>query len=61
MSATTAQIPAYGKGALPPNMHEAEGFLDEVDDVSRLIAGLHSGKVRAKPTLEPRTVHSGRP
>jgi len=48
MSATTGQIPAYGKGALPPNMHEAEGFLDEVDDVSRLIAGLHSGKVSAE-------------
>jgi hypothetical protein len=25
----SGQIPAYGKGALPPNMQEAEGFLDE--------------------------------
>ena len=31
------QIPAYGKGSLPPNIAEAEGFLDDVDDVARLI------------------------
>lgn len=43
----SGQIPAFGKGVLPPNMQEAEGFLDEVDDVSRLIEGLHSGKINA--------------
>jgi hypothetical protein len=31
------EIPAYGKGSLPPNIAEAEGFLDDVDDVARLI------------------------
>lgn len=43
----SGEIPSFGSGALPPNMHEAEGFLDEVDDVSRLIEGLHSGKISA--------------
>ena len=38
------EIPGFGKG-LPPNLTEAESFLDEVDDVSRLIEGLHSGKI----------------
>ena len=47
MTAHSGQIPAFGKGVLPPNMAEAEGFLDEVDDVSRLIEGLHSGKLSA--------------
>ena len=48
MTAHSGQIPAFGKGVLPPNMAEAEGFLDEVDDVSRLIEGLHSGKLSAE-------------
>ena len=39
------EIPGFGKGVMPPNLTEAESFLDEVDDVSRLIEGLHSGKI----------------
>ena len=39
--------PSFGKGVAGPNMEEADSFLDEVDDVSRLIEGLHSGKISA--------------
>ena len=41
-------VPPLGKGALPPSMAEADEFLDEVDDVARLIEGLHSGKISAE-------------
>ena len=44
----SGEIPGYGKGNLPPNIADAEGFLDEVEDVSRLIEGLHSGKISAE-------------
>ena len=42
------EIPRFGKGALPPSAHEADSFLDEVDDVTRLVDGLRTGKVSAE-------------
>ena len=48
MTVPPGEIPGFGKGALPPSAHEAESFLEEVEDVTRLVDGLRSGKVSAE-------------
>ena len=48
MTVPPCEIPGFGKGALPPGAHEAESFLEEVEDVTRLVDGLRSGKVSAE-------------
>ena len=48
MTASPGEIPGFGKGVLPPSAHEADSFLEEVDDVTRLVVGLRSGKVSAE-------------
>ena len=48
MTVPPYEIPGFGKGTLPPSAHEAESFLEEVEDVTRLVDGLRSGKVSAE-------------
>ena len=48
MTVPPYEIPGFGKGTLPPSAHEAEYFLEEVEDVTRLVDGLRSGKVSAE-------------
>ena len=48
MKVPPCEIPGFGKGSLPPSAHEAESFLEEVEDVTRLVDGLRSGKVSAE-------------
>ena len=46
--ASLRDLPRAPPGALPPGAHEAESFLEEVEDVTRLVDGLRSGKVSAE-------------